>query len=73
MINSLIEIQNLIGSRSLINRCEALMETRDKLSSHLAEMEFHINNETEAEALEKMNEEKMVKTLNYNVKLGCLL
>ena len=47
------------------------METRDKLSSHLAEMEFHINNE--AEALEKMNEEKMVKTLNYNVKLGCLL
>ena len=47
------------------------METRDKLSSHLAEMEFHINNETEA--LEKMNEEKMVKTLNYNVKLGCLL
>ena len=46
------------------------METRDKLSSNLAEKEFHINNE--AEALEKMNEEKMVKTLNYNVKLGCL-
>ena len=54
----------------MINRCEALMETRDKLSSHLAEMEFHINNESDA--LEKMNEEKMVKTLNYNVKLGCL-
>lgn len=27
---------------------------------------------TEAEAVEKMNDEKMIRALNSNVKLGCL-
>ena len=56
--------------RSLIDRCQALTETRNKLIIRLSETE----NETrkEAEAVEKMNEEKMIRNLNSNVKLGCL-
>ena len=46
------------------------METKDKLSSNLAEMEFYTTKE--AEAVEKMNEEKIISALNSNVKLGCL-
>ena len=34
------------------------------------EMEAEIS--TEAEAVEKMNDEKMIRALNSNVKLGCL-
>ena len=56
--------------RSLIDRCEALLETKDKLSSNLTEMEFYTTKE--AEAVEQMNEEKIISALNSNVKLGCL-
>ena len=56
--------------RCLINRAKALMETKDKLSQSLMEMEVEIS--TETEAVEKMNDEKMIRALNSNVKLGCL-
>ena len=46
------------------------METRAKLSSQLATMEAATSREEEAVA--KMNEEKMIRALNSNVKLGCL-
>lgn len=46
------------------------METKNKLSSRLMNMEAEIS--TEAEAVEKMNDEKMIRALNSNVKLGCL-
>ena len=46
------------------------METKDKLSKSLMKMEAEIN--TETEAVEKMNDEKMIRALNSNVKLGCL-
>ena len=57
-------------ARSLINRAQALVETRAKLSSQLATMEAATSREEEAVA--KMNEEKMIRALNSNVKLGCL-
>ena len=53
---------------SLIDRSEALLETKDKLSSNLTEMEFYKTKE----AVEQMNEEKIISALNSNVKLGCL-
>ena len=46
------------------------METRAKLSSQLATMGAATSREEEAVA--KMNEEKMIRALNSNVKLGCL-
>ena len=46
------------------------METKDKLSKSLMKMEAEIN--TETEAVEKMNDEKMIRALNSNVKLGSL-
>ena len=54
----------------MINRAKALMETKSKLSVSLADMEVEIN--CEMEAVEKMNDEKMIRALNSNVKLGCL-
>ena len=68
--------------RSLIERCEALIETRwvvinykimylknrDKLRSSLEEME--LNTVAEATAISSMQEEKMIRALDYNVKLG---
>ena len=46
------------------------METRTKLASQLATMEAATCREEEA--VTKMNEEKMIRALNSNVKLGCL-
>ena len=46
------------------------METRAKLASQLATMEAATSREEEA--VTKMNEEKMIRALNSNVKLGCL-
>ena len=46
------------------------METKNKLSISLKNMEAEIS--TETEAVEKMNDEKMIRALNSNVKLGCL-
>ena len=46
------------------------METRTKLASQLATMEAATSREEEA--VTKMNEEKMIRALNSNVKLGCL-
>ena len=46
------------------------METKNKLSTRVMNMEAEIS--TEAEAVEKMNDEKMIRALNSNVKLGCL-
>ena len=43
---------------------------RDKLQSSFEEMEFNTNAETNA--TEKMQEEKMIRALDYNVKLGKL-
>ena len=43
---------------------------RDKLQSKFEKMEFHTN--AEANAMEKMQEEKMIHALDYNVKLGKL-
>ena len=45
-------------------------ETRDKLQTQLSWLEESIN--AEDEAMERMNEEKMIRALNYNVKLGGL-
>ena len=53
---------------SLIDRSEALLETKDKLSSNLTEMEFYKTKE----AVEQMNEEKIISALNSNVTIGCL-
>ena len=63
-------LKSKIHVRCLINRAKALMETKDKLSRSLMKMEAEIN--TETEAVEKMNDEKMIRALNSNVKLGCL-
>ena len=43
---------------------------RDKLQSNFEEMEFNTN--AKANAMEKMQEEKMIRALDYNVKLGNL-
>ena len=54
--------------RRLMQRCRALVDTRDKLRTRLVECESAT--EQQQAALEKFKEQKMGQTLDYNVKLA---